>query len=238
MCIVEHRVLRVVLDGLELAGHGVAELLLHEVVEQSLDDGERYLVESLVHVLIVAFPFHALQRFGRIGLEEESSAASAAEEVLVELVVGRDEHDCHVLLLGDLVAGLILVPSRVERESVCHAVSVRVVGGVGARIVTQWPVGMRVEVSLLEHGVHLVSVQQTVAVGQSRIVERCRETVEHMAEELSAAVGSQHLRHVLWCDEHFVELVDISVLAHDVAFNHFAVVDVGVVLVAVHTHDD
>ena len=237
MCIVEHWILSIVLDGLELAWYCVAELLFHQVVDQSLNHRERYLVERAVHALIVAAALHVGQLFRSVGLKEETTTTALREEVLIELCVGRNEHHAHILLLGNLVVWLIVVPSRVESQTVSHGVSTWVAHRVSASVVTQRTVGLCVEITFLKHGVNLVAVEQTVACGQGSVVEWSGEAVEHVAEHLCAIVRADHLCHVLRGDEHLVQTVDVTVLTHDVAFHHLAVVNVGIVFVTLNAHD-
>ena len=237
MCIVEHWVLGIVLDGLKLAWNGIAELLFHQVVDQCLNHGERYLVECAVHPLIIAAAFHVGQLFWSVGLKQEATTTALREEVLIELGIGRNEHHAHILLLGYLVVWLIVVPSRVESKAVSHGITAWVAHRVGPGIVAKRTVGLGVEITLLKHGVNLVAVEQTVACGQGSVVEWSGEAVEHVAEHLCAIVRADHLCHVLRGDEHLVQTVDVTVLTHDVAFHHLAVVNVGIVFITLNAHD-
>ena len=238
MRLVEHWVLCIVLDGFELAWHGVAELLLHQVVDERLNHVARNLVNGTVDVFLVLQTLHVSHLFRSVSLQQEASTALLREEVFVETLVSWRENHTHVLFLGHGTVCLICVPSWVESQTELDGVAVRVARWVRTLVVLQRAIVLRVEITLLPNGIHRVAIEQTVASGELSIVEWSREAVHHVAEDIGLSVRAHHLSHVLRRDEHFVETVHISVLAGNVLLQHLAVVDERIVLRTFLSHDD
>ena len=236
--LVEHRVLCIVLDGFELTWHRVAELLFHQVIDKRLNHVARNLVHCTIDAFLVFEAFHGSQLFRSISLQEEASTARLREEILVQAFVRWRENHTHVLFLCHGPVCLIFVPSWVESQAELHGAARRVALWVGACIVIERTEFLRIEIALLEHRVHVVAVQQTVASRQVSIIEWSREAVHQVAEDVRVAIRAHHLGHVLRSNQHLVQTVHISVLASDVLFHYLAVVDEGIVLIAFLSHDD
>ena len=85
----------------------------------------------------------------------------------------------------------------------------------------------------VDAGLLLLLIPVVVALGGGSILIGSAEAVEHTAEKVALAAGTNHLGHVSGRHQHVLHLVDISVLTGDVGDNDLVAEDVGRVLLLV-----
>ena len=212
-----HGVVGLVHDMTELRGHRADERVLHQVAHQLLHILQGDGVDILGQVLL-GVGLHTK-------LINQELATATGQEVALQSLVGRHEHGGNVLVrVLTLIAIVIVVPSRIERQHVAHRGLVGVVGQTAA-------LRAQAHIAFLEDG---VNQRQSIGLGivvvvlrRGSIVVRSTEAVEHTAEELALAISAYHLGQVARRHQHILHLVNVSVLASHVGVDNPVPEDIG-----------
>ena len=193
------RHLRVVHHTAELRGHALGKRGQHVHVEQFRQHQVGHIVPRAVLVL----------QHLAVGVPPG-----------IEGLVGGHDHggsvETHVAVHG--VGIHILVPAGIEAEHGIHHLAV------GRAVVALLPQRQLAEVAEREHGV-LGIVEAVVLLRAGVVVVGRRETVDQLGPFRHGAVLAENLRHVGSRLDHAVHLLDVTVLAGDVALDDFLAVD-------------
>ena len=186
-------------------------------------------------------------RLVAVDVNQIGTASSRKEVFFQGCVFGHEEgthvHDGIVDRAGIGHLGEVLVPTRVVGQDLVRG------HGVAVGILVQGSViPCRTLIRTGTEIVHLVDgVLQFLAIGHGPvvivagdvlIVDGNREIVEDAAENLGLAVAAQHLCHVARGHHHVLHLMDVAVLAGNVATDDAVVEDVGRALGEGTTRED